>query len=56
MIASVHADDILDIKQRQEFKNVLKDRVFERFIVLSNKKQIGTCEYVYDENLNCIYF
>ncbi|GHV00968.1 stage III sporulation protein AA [Clostridia bacterium] len=55
IIASTHAFDHLDLNLKPAFESVLKRRLFNRFVVLSNRRGPGTCEGVYDENLNRIF-
>ena len=41
LIATVHGDDIEDVKKRNNImKDILENNIFERFIVLNNKKLI----------------
>ncbi len=55
IIASVHAFDHLDLINKQGFETILKKRLFERFVVLSNRKGPGTYEGIYDSNFNNMY-
>lgn len=48
LITSIHGFGIEDIYNRQVFKNVIENKVFQRAIVLSCKHGAGTLEYVYD--------
>ena len=51
ILASIHAKNIDDIKNKKGFENTLKNKVFSRFIVLSNNGGPGHIEAIYDENL-----
>lgn len=55
IIASVHALDHLDLIKKPGFEEVMKKKLFERFVVLSNRKGPGTYEGIYDSNFNNIY-
>ena len=55
VIATAHAKDILDLKTKKYFDGLLKDKYFERIIVLSDRNGVGTIEGVFDENLRGIY-
>lgn len=55
VIASVHARSIDDLKQKNYFKEIIENRYFERYIVLSKRNGVGTIEAVFDENLRGIY-
>ncbi|MCL2861354.1 MAG: Flp pilus assembly complex ATPase component TadA [Firmicutes bacterium] len=54
VFASVHANDYHDIMMKKGFENIVKKRLFSRFVVLSNKHGPGTYDGVYDENFNKI--
>lgn len=56
ILASVHAKDIDDLKRKQGFERILKEKVFDRFVVLSSRNGPGTIEGVFDENLRCISY
>lgn len=55
IIATIHANDIYDLKCKPNFENMLKNKTFERFVVLSNKQGPGTLEGIFNENLVCVY-
>ena len=55
IIATMHANNIEDLKRKTEFKNLLEQRWFKRIIVLSKENGVGTIEGVYKENLSKIY-
>lgn len=55
VIATAHANDIEDLKKKKFFDVILKDKYFERIIVLSKRNGVGTIECIYDENLRGIY-
>ena len=55
VIATIHAKDIYDLKKKEKFQDIVKDKMFSRYVVLSNRNGVGTCEGVYNENLACIY-
>ncbi|HHW89746.1 MAG TPA: stage III sporulation protein AA [Clostridiales bacterium] len=55
IIASAHAYDHTDLINKPGFDNIIKKRLFERFVVLSNKRGPGTYEGVYDNQFNKIY-
>lgn len=54
IIATTHARDIEDIKEKNMFNEVLYKKIFKRFVVLSQKNGAGTIEGVFDENLTRI--
>ena len=55
IIATAHAELVSDLKFKNYLSNLIKDKYFERIIVLSKRMGVGTIEGVYDENLRGIY-
>ena len=55
LLASVHAKDIEDLKNKKLFADIIKQKVFKRYVILGSSKGPGTIEGVYDENFRCIY-
>lgn len=56
VVATIHAKDIEQLKKKNNFDAILKNKLFERFVILSKDEGPGTLTYIYDENLNPIYF
>ena len=50
VIASVHAKSLAELKKKPEFERILKNKFFNRFVVLSMRDGPGTYEGIYDEN------
>lgn len=46
VIASVHGSSHLDVKQKPHFSAAISERTFDRYIVLSDRKGVGTIELV----------
>lgn len=55
VIATIHAKDLNQLKKKRYFDNLLDNRVFSRYIVLTSDEGPGTLTNIYDEKLNCIY-
>ncbi len=55
VIATIHSRDILELKKKRFFDNLIDNKIFDRFIVLTNDEGPGTMTNIYDEKLNCIY-
>lgn len=55
IICTIHAYNIEDIKQKENIKNILNKKIFERYIVLNRKKDICSIDKIYNENLINIY-
>ena len=55
VIASIHANNIDDLKNKKSFSNLLIKGLFERFVVLNSSCGPGTLAGIYDGQLRCIY-
>lgn len=55
VIASVHSFDHIDLMAKSGWEEILKRRIFERYVVLSSRRGPGTYEGIYDANFNCIF-
>ena len=55
VVATIHAKDIKQLKQKKGFEEILNNKIFSRFVVLTNDEGPGTLANIYDEKLNCIY-
>ncbi|WP_072830537.1 stage III sporulation protein AA [Clostridium collagenovorans] len=51
VITTIHGNSIEDFINRKVFNDAIENKVFKRAIVLSNKRGIGTIEYIYDFDL-----
>lgn len=49
MLVTVHGKSFEDIKQKRAFEKMIEDRVFQRFIVLGNRKNVGEILAIYNE-------
>ena len=50
MIATVHGKSLDEIREKPELGRLVRDHRFERYIVLGNKRGVGSVEGIYDEN------
>lgn len=48
LITTIHGFNEEDLYNRPVFNDVIENKVFHRAIILSNKRGIGTVEYIYD--------
>ncbi|MDF2873245.1 MAG: stage sporulation protein [Anaerocolumna sp.] len=55
LIATVHGNSMEDVKNKPLLKKLIENKLFERYIVLSNKGSVGHLEEVYDKNGRPIY-
>lgn len=56
VIASAHAFDHLDLGLNPDYSEVIRKRLFKRYVILSNRRGPGTYEGIYDENFNSLAF
>ncbi|NLO10189.1 MAG: stage III sporulation protein AA [Clostridiales bacterium] len=56
LIATVHGSSIEDVKSKPILGELLKKRLFERYVILNNIKQIGHLEEIYDASGNRIFY
>lgn len=56
MIATVHGGSIDEVREKPLLGDLIKKRIFERYIILSNRDEVGKIEEIYDERGTRIYF
>ena len=56
VIASAHAFDHVDLSKKPHFQEVFRKKLFQRYVVISERNGPGTYEGVFDENFSCLYF
>ena len=52
ILASVHSDSIDSLIRKPYFDKIFKDKIFNRFVLLSSRNGPGTIEGVYNENFS----
>ena len=50
MLATVHGKSLDEIRDKPELGKLVENHRFERYIVLGNKRGVGSVEGIYDEN------
>lgn len=55
LIATVHGDSVDDIRNKPILGDLVRHKIFERFLVLDNRKGIGNIEEVFDERGSTLY-
>ncbi|HHV09071.1 MAG TPA: stage III sporulation protein AA [Clostridiales bacterium] len=55
LIATVHGSSIEDIQNKPTLGELVKKRLFERYIILSNRKGIGHLDEIYDADGKRLY-
>jgi stage III sporulation protein AA len=55
LVTTVHGSSLEDVKSKPILGELLEKKLFERYVVLNNIKQIGHLEAIYDSLGNRIY-
>lgn len=55
LIATVHGSSIEDIKQKPLLQKLVEERVFERYIILDNREEMGSIQGIFDERGTDLY-
>ena len=55
VLASTHCDNIETFCEKPLFKNLISQKIFKRYVLLSKRSGPGTLEGVYDENFARVY-
>jgi stage III sporulation protein AA len=48
LITTIHGFGVEDLYNRNVFKDIIENRVFQRAVILSARNGVGTIEYIYD--------
>lgn len=54
LLASAHSDSIESFCSKENFEKIIRDRVFDRYVLLSMRNGPGTIEGIYNENFSRI--
>lgn len=55
LLATVHGSSIEDIQRKPLLQRMVKEKVFERYILLNHGKRIGEVQNIFDERGTCLY-
>lgn len=55
LIATVHGSTIDDIKNKPILGRLVREKIFERYIILNNQVTVGNLEEIYDERGTVLY-
>ena len=55
LLASIHASSVAELRYKQDFNKLITDKIFKRYVVLSNRPKKGTVQGVFDENFRLMY-
>ncbi|MBQ0017318.1 MAG: stage III sporulation protein AA [Clostridiales bacterium] len=54
ILATIHAKNLEELKWKKDFEPLINNKIFKRYIFLSNRKGKGTIERIYNENFETI--
>lgn len=54
LLATVHGTSIEDIQKKPLFQKLMQERVFERYVVLHDRRRLGKVKNVFDQRGTCI--
>ena len=55
MLATAHADSMEELQKKPVFDRLIREKRFERYVLLGNEPQIGTIQDIYDERGSLLY-
>ena len=55
LIATVHGSSIEDIRTKPLLRELLQEHVFERYIILNNKRKVGMVTEIFDSKGTPLY-
>lgn len=55
VVASVHAQNLTELKRKKAFESIIQNGLFQRYVVLSCVDGPGTYAGIYDEKFSCLY-
>ncbi len=55
VLATIHSDSVMKLRNKKGFEKVVDNKVFDRYIVLSDKEGPGTLINIYDNKFQCLY-
>ncbi len=55
VLATIHSDNITNLKQKRGFGEIINNKIFDRYVVLSDSEGPGTLTNIYDSRFQCLY-
>lgn len=55
VLATVHGSSVEDVLARPVLGRMIRERIFERYIILSNEREVGMVEGIFDERGTSLY-
>ncbi|MBQ7880852.1 MAG: stage III sporulation protein AA, partial [Clostridia bacterium] len=55
VLATIHSDNVTQLKSKRGFDKIISNKIFDRYVVLSDAEGPGTLTNIYDANLKCVF-
>lgn len=55
LLATVHGDSIEDLHRKPLFERLMKEHIFERYILLQGRPEAGAVKAIFDQRGTCLY-
>lgn len=55
VLATLHGEMLDDFTKKESFANLVKERIFERYLILQGKKYPGRIAEIFDKNFNLLW-
>lgn len=55
ILATIHGTSLEEIQKKPLFEQMVREKVFKRYVVLCGRDRIGQVAGIYDESGNCLY-
>lgn len=55
LLATVHGNSIDDLRVRPVLRRLVEEKIFERYVILSDRGRIGNVEAIFDAYGGCVY-
>jgi len=55
LLATVHGSSIEDIQKKPLMQHLVKEKIFQRYIILQNQDQAGKVQFIFDSRGSCLY-
>ena len=54
VLATIHSDNMTSLKQKRGFEEIISNKLFDRYVILSDSEGPGTLTHIFDSNLKCV--
>src|SRR5574344_1314618 len=54
-IATIHGDSMSDLLLKPQIKEMIEEKIFERYVILSNRGKVSSVVHILDKNMNDLF-